>query len=136
MPTALVGTTRTLERTKTLTMVLAYKAAPVRGLERDRATLHVSGFITNVAGRLRMLGPRPLVTGMFVFSKAGPVRVDMRLRAFVSQTGVSKPAMATTLRLDERVLGSELTTIFSAAELRSAQRLRGRVNVLFPIAAV
>ena len=84
----------------------------------------------------RMLGPRPVVTGMFVFSKAGPVRLDTRLRAFVSQTGVSKPAMATTLRLDERVIGTELTTIFSAAELRINPRARGQVSILFPIAAV
>src|SRR5437660_5165596 len=99
MPTPLVGTARTLERTKTLTMVLvyraapprlservrslslilAYHAAPVRELVRERGAARVSGFTVSVSGKGRTWS-RVLASHVFVWSKAAPVRLDIRLR--------------------------------------------------------
>src|SRR2546423_2965379 len=132
MPTALVGTARTLERTKTLTMVLAYKAAPprlsarlqslsmilayhaapVRELMRERGISRVSGFTLPVSGKSRVW-PLVLVSHVVVWSKAAPIRLDTRVRAVISLTGVSKATLITTVRLEERAIGTELTTYVS-----------------------
>src|SRR2546430_16755390 len=103
MPTPLVGTARTLERTKTLTMLLVYKvapprlservrslslilayhAAPIRELVRERGNTGVSGFTVSVSGKGRTWA-RVLASQVFVWAKAAPVRLDTRVRAVLT----------------------------------------------------